>query len=136
MGDTLFKLLGGAIICVLVTLILKKESPDSALVLRMVAGVGLAVVCVGAMTPVIEYVREIGESLGAGDTVSSVASVLLKALGVSLLTHICATVCRDSGEGSVAYYVELGGKIEIVILSLPLVKEIIDMALELIEKGA
>lgn len=136
MSDTLFKLLGGAIICVLVTLILKKESPDSALVLRMVAGVGLAVVCVGAMTPVIEYARDIGESLGAGDTVSSVASVLLKALGVSLLTHICATVCRDSGEGSVAYYVELGGKIEIVILSLPLVKEIIDMALELIEKGA
>lgn len=136
MSDTLFKLFGGALVCVLVTLILKKESPDTALVLRMVAGVGLAIVCIGAMTPVIEYVREIGESLGAGETVSSAASVMLKALGVALLTHISATVCRDAGEGSVAYYVELGGKIEILILSLPLMKEIIDMALGLIEKGA
>ena len=133
MSDTLFKIFGGAVLCVLVILILRKESPDSAITLRMIAGVGLAVTCISAMSPVIEYVNEIGSSFGQGDEIAEAASVLLKALGVCLLTHVCATVCRDSGEGSVAYYVELGGKIEILILSLPLIKQMIDLALGLLE---
>ncbi len=135
MSDTVFKLFGGAVLCVLVILILKKESPDSAITLRMIAGVGLAVACISAMSPIVEYVKEIGEGFGAMEEISEAVSVLLKALGVSLLTHICATVCRDSGEVSVAYYVELGGKIEIIILSLPLIKEIVGLAIGLLEMG-
>ena len=59
--------------------------------------------------------------------------VLLKALGVSILAHVTATVCRDAGEGSMAYYVELGAKIEILILSLPLLGEMLSLAMELLE---
>ena len=132
MSDLMFKLFGGAIICVIVILVVKKESPESALGLRLIGGIGLAAGCVLAMSPVIEYVNELGESLEISDGLAYATSVLLKVLGVSLLTHICATVCRDSGEGSLAYYVELGGKIEILILSLPLMKEITEMALGLL----
>lgn len=133
MSDILYKLFGGAMLCVIVILILKKESPDSAVTLRMIAGVGLAITCILAMSPIIEYVEELGGSFGAMEEISVSASVLLKALGISLLTHVCATVCRDCGEGSVAYYVELGGKIEIIILSLPLLKQMIDLILGLLE---
>ena len=132
MSDLMFKLFGGAIICVIVILVVKKESPESALGLRLIVGIGLAAGCVLAMSPVIEYVNELGESLEISEGLAYATSVLLKVLGVSLLTHICATVCRDSGEGSLAYYVELGGKIEILILSLPLMKEITEMALGLL----
>lgn len=135
MSETLFKILGAALFCVFIMMILKRENAESALSLRMVAGVGLAIACVGAINPILSYIREIGESLGADAGVADAVGILLKALGVSLLTHICATVCRDSGEGSVAQYVELAGKIEIILLSLPLVGEILDLALGLIEAG-
>ncbi len=133
MSDTLLKLFGGAILCVLVTVILKKESPDSATVLRMLSGVVLAVACIYAVSPLVEYILEIGEGFSASNEIYEAAEVLVKALGVSLLTHICATVCRDSGEGSLAGYVELGGKIEIMILSLPLLRGLLDTAFELLE---
>ncbi len=133
MSDGLFKLFGGAVLCVFVGMILKKESPDSAVGLRMAAGVMLAIACIGAMSPILGFVDEIGESVGAAENISEAVGVLLKVLGVSVLTHICATVCRDSGEGSIAYYVELGGKIEIMILSLPLLKDIVALSLELLE---
>ncbi len=133
MSDTLLKLFGGAILCVLVTVILKKESPDSATVLRMLSGVVLAMACIYAVSPLVEYILEIGEGFSASNEIYEAAGVLVKALGVSLLTHICATVCRDSGEGSLAGYVELGGKIEIMILSLPLLRGLLDTAFELLE---
>ena len=133
MSDTLYKIFGVAIFAILVMMILRKESSDSALTLRMVVGVGLAIACISCITPIISYVNELGEGFGAADGVSSAVNILLKALGVSLLTHICATVCRDCGEGSIAQYVELGGKIEIIVLSLPLIKDIMDMAMRLVE---
>lgn len=132
MSDTVFKLFGGAILCVLLLVVLRRESPDSAISLRMVAGVLLAVACVSAMTPMIVYVNELASGLFP-DNLSGAVETLLKVLGVSLLTHISATVCRDSGEGSIASYVELGGKIEIMLLSLPLIKEIVGTALGLID---
>jgi stage III sporulation protein AD len=85
------------------------------------------------MTPIIEYVGEIGESFGADESLSMAIEVLLKALGVSILAHVTANICRDAGESSIAYYVELGAKIEILILSLPLLVDVISLAAELLE---
>lgn len=133
MSGGILKLFGGAIIAVLIIVILRRESPDMALSVKMCAGVILAVACIASMTPIIEYVGEIGESFGADESLSMAIEVLLKALGVSILAHVTANICRDAGEGSIAYYVELGAKIEILILSLPLLVDIISLAIELLE---
>jgi len=129
----ILKLFGGAIIAVMLLLILRRESPDIALTAKMCAGVVLSLVCVASMSPIVEYIAEIGEGFGVGESLSQAVEVLLKALGISILAHLTANVCRDAGEGSIAYYVELGAKIEILILSLPLLSELLDLARELLE---
>ncbi len=133
MSELLIKIFGVSVICVTAILFLKRSSPDSALTLRMLACVMLACAAVALMTPIVEYVGELGESFGMGEEISRVAELLLKVLGIAFLTHTCAMVCRDSGEGSIAYYVELGGKIEIMLLSMPLLGEIVELSLELLE---
>lgn len=54
-------------------------------------------------------------------------AVILKTLGVSLLGEFAAQACRDAGEEGLAMRVELGGKIMLVVLSLPLLKEIVTL---------
>ena len=133
MNDISFKLFGAAVLSVLSIVIIRKQSPDTALSLRLVATVALASVCIFVITPIIEYVKELSDSIGNSEKLAAACEVLLKALGISILTHVTATVCRDSGEGSIAYYVELGGKAEILLLSLPLIREMIDMTVGLLE---
>ena len=135
MSDFTAKLFGAAIICTALIVLLKKGSPEGAMSLRLVGGVVLAISCAAAITPIVDYIREISDSVGDGEKIAESCEVLLKALGISLLTHTTAAVCRDAGEGSIAYYVEMGGKIEILILSLPLIREIIEMTVELMEIG-
>ena len=132
-GDWILKLFGGAVIAVMILVILRRDSPDISLGAKMCAGVIFAVACIAAMSPIIEYVREIGESFGADESLGGAVEVLLKALGVSILAHVIANVCRDAGEGSMAYYVELGARVEILILALPLLGEMLDLASELLE---
>lgn len=60
-------------------------------------------------------------------------AVMLKGLGVALLTHVCSSICRDCGKGSLADGVELAGKLEILLLCFPLIIEIITTATTLLE---
>ena len=131
MSDLAYKLFGAALLATLAILIIRKQSPDAALSLRLVSTVVFAAVSIIAIDPIVEYVKELSWTLGNTEKIGIACDVLLKALGISILTHVTATVCRDSGEGSIAYYVELCGKIEILLLSLPLIREMIDMTLEL-----
>lgn len=132
MGDLTLKLFGAAMLGVFAVLIVKKSNADGAVPLRMVIGVIVAGGCVMIASPVIEFLNELSALVsGAGGEVY--VETLLKALGIAIITHICATVCRDSGEGNVAGYVELGGKIEIIILSIPLIREILSFSVELLE---
>lgn len=132
MGDLTLKVFGAALIGVFAILIVRKSNSDGAVPLKMTVGVILAVGCVVIASPVIEFINEMSTVIG-GVGGEIYVGTLLKALGIAIITHICATVCRDSGEGSVAGYVELGGKIEIVLISLPLIREILSLSIELLE---
>ena len=59
--------------------------------------------------------------------------LLLKALGVSVLTQLAADACRDSGETALSNKVELAGKVTILLLCLPLVKAMIQLSAGLIK---
>ena len=72
--------------------------------------------------PVISRIYELS-ALGEG--IREYSDVVVRALGVAILAHLCSDVCRDCGENSAASYVILAAKIEIVILCLPLVEKII-----------
>ena len=67
-----------------------------------------------------------------GTIVAEYAKVMLKGLGAAFLTHICALTCRECGKPALADTVELAGKLEIFILCIPLIKNIIEAATELI----
>jgi len=58
--------------------------------------------------------------------------MIMKALGIGIIAETTSTVCRDNGASSIASKVEFGAKLLILSLSLPIVKEIVSMALEVI----
>ena len=133
MSEWVTKLFGIAVITVFATIILKRTSPDISVILKILCGVILAALCVLRLEPIMEFVREVSAITELSDKSISSVYVLIKVLCVAILTHICATVCRDCGESSIAYYAELGGKIEILILAIPLLREILDMAITLVK---
>lgn len=79
----------------------------------------------------IPMLREILDSVTAwfgGGTVASYADVMMRALGISILSKICCDVCRDAGESGLAGGVEMAGKTVILLLCLPLIEEILEYA--------
>ncbi|MBE6685222.1 MAG: hypothetical protein E7592_06185 [Ruminococcaceae bacterium] len=123
MSAYLFKVFGVAVIAAMLITLLRKWGSDFSTLLKVAAGAIVAAACVGGIAPIIEYVRELGETALPWETVEG----MLRVLAVAMVTHICATICRDCGESTLGGYLELGGKVEIIVLTLPMIKEIVEM---------
>ena len=59
---------------------------------------------------------------------SSGYTALLKAVGIGMVSQFTAELCRDAGEPVLAGRVEFFAKIEIILLSMPLVRQILQLA--------
>lgn len=126
MSEYLFKLFGLALIAAMLITLFRKWGSEFSALLKVAAGVLVAAACFSGIAPIVEYVRELGEAsdLVPWETVEG----MLRVLAVAILTHICATICRDCGESTLGGYLELGGKVEIIVLTLPMIKEIVEVA--------
>ena len=55
---------------------------------------------------------------------------LMKALGIGIVCQFTAELCRDAGEQVLASRVEFFGKVEIILLSVPLLQQLLALAKE------
>lgn len=117
----------GLVMAVLLFLLLiRRFSPELAPPLSLCLTVLLTLSALTALIPLLSYLREL--ELGKFD---DYLPYLLKSMGISLISSTAADLCRDCGESSVASKLEMLGKCEIVVLSLPLIRELLTLAGEL-----
>ncbi len=117
-----------AVTGVCLAVIIKQWRSDYLPLLRLALTVFFAWTILSLAAPLVTYLRNLTEETG----LSSYAAFLIKALGIAVLTQCCSDICRDAGEGGVATGVELAGKVEILLLCLPLIGEILSAAKELL----
>ncbi|MBR5615856.1 MAG: hypothetical protein IKW66_03455 [Clostridia bacterium] len=121
------RLCGGALLCA-VAIVLLKSAGGNVLPLQWTGTVVLTGASLLMLAPVIAWVGELCEGQGMGE----MASLMLKGLGVALLTQFCADLCRQSGEAPLANSVEMAGKAELLLLCLPMLRDLIDVAGEML----
>lgn len=62
--------------------------------------------------------------------------VVLRVIGIAYLAEFGAQVARDAGEGALAQKLELGGKILILVLAIPVVNALLQLVLGMLRPGA
>jgi len=121
----IFALCGLALISLLATAVIRELRPSLAPFCAAAAGLVFFGYVLKSVSPIIEFIKKM-DSLAAGGI-----SVMIKALGIALFSQITAEICKDCGETVFASRVELMAKINILLLALPLIKDIIIIAGEL-----
>jgi stage III sporulation protein AD len=132
MSEGVLKVFGIALICLSLSLALKKYNADIGALIKAASAVLLSSICLFILSPAISFILELSE----GEIMSAAfpgVTVLLRAMAVAFLTHVCASVCRDCGEGTLASYVEMAGKAEILVLSIPLITDILETVKKLLD---
>lgn len=123
-----WQIFGVGLLAAVATVIVKQMRADLAITVRLAGSVVLLGAVVAMSTPVYSYLS----ALISSTATERFAGVLIKVLGVALVTHLGAEICRDCGESGIATSVELAGKCEILLLSLPLISSILSSAAEIL----
>ena len=117
----LLRLCGVALVAAVCSLLLKKNPAGQAI---PVAALGLLLLFALLLTRYGEAVEEL-IALLQGTGFDAYASLMLKALGVGLTVKLTGDLCREVGEETLAGGVEMAGRLEILLLCLPLMKELL-----------
>lgn len=125
----LLQIAGVGLLGAMVLLLLRELRPSLAPVVRL----GACIVVLGAGLVLLSpIVTKINALLGAGD-VGELGGILLRALGIALLSELTASFCEDLGEQTIARCISTFGKWEILVLCLPLVDKVLELAKELLQ---
>lgn len=114
---TVFRAAGLAVTAVLIAKLIRRYTEEQALLLTLLACVGITAAGVLAVTPVL---NEIDALLAKGGLMPEQTACIAKAAGLCCVTQLAADVCKDAGESAVASAVMMLGKIALILLILPM----------------
>lgn len=121
-----------AITALTLAIVIKQWKADLLPLVRLAAVLVFAFLLISSAAPLISFLRSMMNTSAA----SKYTEVMLKALGVAILTQCCSEICKECGESGIATGVEMAGKLEIMLLSLPLINDVLKLAGELMSLGA
>ena len=122
----LLKLAALCAVCLTPVVLLRKKTPEQALVLTAAI---LAVVlgrCLALAAPAVEELRSLFDRAGVD---SAHVAILLRTLAAALVTRLCADLCRDGGSQALASAVETAGAVAVLVITLPLVRAVVELLL-------
>lgn len=120
---SIYGLIGLSIVSCIVVIVVKQYKPEFALITTIAAGSVILFMLLGRFTSVFNELKLISESAGIK---SEYMEVMLKGLGICYLTQFSSDICNDFGQSSLASKIELCGKITLAVLSIPLLKSLIE----------
>lgn len=111
-------------------ILLKQYKPEYAFGISIAAGVIFLLFIVTRAQGIIE---EIGDFANASGIASENYGIILRCLGICLITNAAAETCKDCGQGSIASKVVIAGKALVLIIALPLFSELMNVIKAILE---
>lgn len=116
------------LIAAFLSVVLRRYQPELSVGVGIVTGIVVLMSVLNTLLPTVQTVRTMLDNAAVP---TAYVGILFKALGVCMLTRLTADTCRDAGETALAAKAEFVGKTLLLILSLPLFREITEVALSM-----
>lgn len=112
------------LISVVLCLFLSGRGKEYALLLSLLACCLVVVVALGFLEPVVELIGQLRE---LGNLDSEWISVLLKTVGIGLITEVATLLCSDAGNASMGKAVQILGSVTVLWISIPLMNSLLTL---------
>ena len=117
------KIIGIGLISVIIIIILKQYKPEFTVYVSICAGIIILSLIMTRLGAVIELLTELSNKVS--DT-NGFLTILIKITGIAFLTEFAVSICKDSGESAIASKVDLGGKVIIISMSVPIISALLE----------
>lgn len=126
---SIIPIIGIGLIGTLIAVILKEYKPEFKIYISIICGIIIFFLVASNLKSFIDLVTRLSNRLNVSN---EFLLILLKITGISILTEFAISICKDSGESAIASKIDLGGKITIIGISIPIISALLETLLNLI----
>ncbi|MBQ7779700.1 MAG: stage III sporulation AC/AD family protein [Clostridia bacterium] len=124
----LFKICACALIGAICAMTLKNSAKNAAITVAILSSLLIIGAVILRFSGAVKTVTDIMKDGG----MTNYGKVMIKSLGIGIVVNTVGSICRDMGETSLSSGVELAGKIEILLICLPVITEMLSFIKELL----
>lgn len=123
------KIIGIALIALIIIILLKQYKPEFAIYISLLTGVLIIVLVMDELTGIIRLIQTIANKASINQ---QFLTILIKITGIAFLSEFAVSICKDSGEAAIASKIELGSKIVIISMSIPILSSLLEIILKVL----
>lgn len=125
----IFQIAGVGIIATILIIILKQIRPEFTVLVSIVTGVIIFAFLLPKLSYVIDTISSLSNRV---DVDISYFNTLIKIIGIAYIVEFASQICRDAGQNSIAMKIELGGKVLIMVLAIPVLLALLDLIIKIL----
>ncbi len=125
----MFKIIGIALVATFLALIVKEQKPNFAFLLIVFVGCAIFLFLIDKISAIIQMIENIAVSAKVN---MIYIETILKIIGIAYIAEFAAQITKDAGQGAIASKIELGGKILILAMAIPIITVLIETIIQMI----
>ncbi len=125
----IIKIIGVALIGLIIIILLKQYKPEFAIYISLLTGVLILLLVMDKLTGIINLLQTFANKASINSTF---ITLLIKITGIAFLSEFAVSICKDSGEAAIASKIEIGSKIIIISMSIPILSALLEIILKVL----
>lgn len=123
------KIIGIGLIATIIIIIIKQYRPEFAIYVSLIAGVLILSLVMDKLSGIVNLLQSVSNKANVN---SEFLGILLKITGIAFLTEFAVSVCKDTGEAAIASKIEMGSKVIIISMSIPIISSMLELVLKIL----
>lgn len=123
------KIVGIALIALIMVVLLKQYKPEFTIYISLLAGALILVLVMDKLIGIVSLLHSLANKASINMTF---LSLLIKITGIAFLSEFAISICKDSGEVAIANKIEIGTKIIIISMSIPIITSLLEIILKIL----
>ncbi len=126
----IIKIIGIAISAIVIIVIIKQYKPEFTVYISLIAAGLIIFLLIDKVSGIVNLLTNLANKMNG--TSQEFLKILIKITGISFLTEFAVSLCNDSGESAIASKVDLGGKVIIIAMSIPIISSMLETVLKIL----
>ncbi len=125
----IIKIIGISLIGLIIIILLKQYRPEFAIYISIATGILILILVIDKLQGIVTLIQSFANRASIN---SSFLTLLIKITGIAFLSEFAVSICKDSGESAIASKIEIGSKIIIITMSIPIISSLLEIILKIL----
>ena len=123
------KIIGIGLIALILIIILKQYKPEFVIYVSLITGALILTLTFSKISGIIELINSLSSKVSINQ---EFIKLLIKITGIAILTEFAVSICKDTGETAIASKIDMGGKVIMVSMSVPIIAGLLETIIKIL----